>query len=600
MPMPPRLRRPTRWLVLVALLLAAAAGSAQPPNRKGQPKPPPKAPPVEEEDPAAKPVKPPPSLDDAPKPAAPAAPTEGPGVPPPPGVLVVGVRTLPVRMSPQFARTDSEVFALDLLFEGLLRPGPDAAGGLVYEPALARELPGLVPLGRTFTLTDATWADPARPDAKDRVTAGDIRTTIDKLKARRGQPGAEVADWIDAVTTAADHRGRITLTRGHIDPLSLLTFKVLPAAHKDDLTFATAPVGSGPFMYGGQKEQGGRMYALFPANPDYGKRPGQMGLPKLQAVWLVEARNPAADFKRKLFHFALTTHTSDLKEIEGVKKAAETPGQAGRLEVNIERIGRTDTLTGRRIYFLAVNHQSPLLGEGETGRRMRRFLGYAIRRDAILTDCFRAGFEKHHQPLSGPFPPGTWPCSPVAGSLDYPDVVRGSRPVSGNVDLELKYPDDDPVVAEACKRMADQVAELKAGVTLKLQPVKAENYYKEVFQERSFQLAYWHYDYPNDWFNPAGLFDAAAQEFQGRNFMRYVPPTALSNLLVKCQDRRDFGEVRQAMQQLHATFATEMPFIPLWHLDTHALLAAGLTTVPPANQLDPLAPFTHIEQWSVR
>ena len=52
--------------------------------------------------------------------------------------------------------------------------------------------------------------------------------------------------------------------------------------------------------------------------------------------------------------------------------------------------------------------------------------------------------------------------------------------------------------------------------------------------------------------------------------------------------------VRQAMRQLHATSATEMPFIPLWYLDTHAPLAAGLTTAP--AQLDPLAPFTHIEQ----
>ncbi len=144
------------------------------------------------------------------------------------------------------------------------------------------------------------------------------------------------------------------------------------------------------------------------------------------------------------------------------------------------------------------------------------------------------------------------------------------------------------------------MADLKCGVTLKPKAVEAADYHKRVFLERDFQLAYWHYDYPDEWFSPAGLFDPSAQDFQQRNFMRYDPPAEFQQLLLRCQDRREFGEVRRAMQQLHAAFVAEMPFIPLWHLDTHALLATGLTTVPPAAQLDPLSPFTHVEQWSVK
>src|SRR5438067_12782159 len=147
---------PLRWLLLAGLLLTVAAVPAQPPRGKAPPKAP--APPAEEEDPAAKPVKPPPRLEDEPKPEPP--PADGPGLPPPPGVLVVGVGRLPDLMSPRYARTDSEKFALDLLFEGLLRPGADGAAGRVYEPALAQELPALIPLGRAFSLTAATWADP--------------------------------------------------------------------------------------------------------------------------------------------------------------------------------------------------------------------------------------------------------------------------------------------------------------------------------------------------------------------------------------------------------------------------------------------------------
>src|SRR5262249_24205192 len=150
--------------------------------------------------------------------------------------------------------------------------------------------------------------------------------------------------------------------------------------------------------------------------------------------------------------------------------------------------------------------------------------------------------------------------------------------------------------AEACTMIARQVADLKCGVTLVPKAVDPADYYNQVFFERSFHLAYWHHDYPDEWFSPAGLVDPAAKEFRGRNFIQYTPPAAVQQVLLRCQDRREFEAVRTAMRQWHLAFLREMPVIPLWHLDTHALFAAGLTTVPPAALLDPLAPFTHVEQ----
>src|SRR5436190_142567 len=80
------------------------------------------------------------------------------------------------------------------LFEGLLRPAADSSAGRFYEPALARELPRLVTRGREFTLAaGAAWADPDHPNAAAPVTAADVKITVDKLKARAGQSGAEVA-----------------------------------------------------------------------------------------------------------------------------------------------------------------------------------------------------------------------------------------------------------------------------------------------------------------------------------------------------------------------------------------------------------------------
>jgi hypothetical protein len=144
-----------------------------------------------------------------------------------------------------------------------------------------------------------------------------------------------------------------------------------------------------------------------------------------------------------------------------------------------------------------------------------------------------------------------------------------------------------------------QLAEIQ--VPLKLIPLEPDELRRKVEVETDFHLAYWHYDYTDDWFSPAGLFDPKAQGSGNRNFMRYQPSADFGATLARCQDRRDFGEVRKAMQRLHAVFrTTEMPFIPMWHLDTHVLVADRLQVEPAVALLDPLAPFVHVDQWRFR
>src|SRR5262245_30442465 len=173
-----------------------------------------------------------------------------------------------------------------------------------------------------------------------------------------------------------------------------------------------------------------------------------------------------------------------------------------------------------------------------------------------MARCFLASSPRFHQPLDGPFPPGTWPCSPKAGKLDDPDLARSlaaarKRPP---VALELKYPDDDPAVKRACELMQQQVAALKAGVSLTLKPVPPDDLRQQVEVVNDYQLAYAHYDYPDEWFHPGGLLDPHARGLGNRNYLNYTPPPEFDGLLAACQNRRDFGALRQAMQQLHAEF----------------------------------------------
>ena len=94
--------------------------------------------------------------------------------------LRVGVRDLPGRMSPGLASTDSDLRAVELLFEGLVKLEPDGAGGARWEPGLGQGRPSLVPRGRRFRLPpDARWSD------GERITARDVAETVNLIKAGR-------------------------------------------------------------------------------------------------------------------------------------------------------------------------------------------------------------------------------------------------------------------------------------------------------------------------------------------------------------------------------------------------------------------------------
>ena len=86
---------------------------------------------------------------------------------------------------------------------------------------------------------------------------------------------------------------RITLKRGLFDPLSLMTFKVLPAKYlkdADDRSFAQEPIGSGPYQYLGIKKGNRGDYSQFLANPTYGRRAGKQELPRMPAIHFYETR----------------------------------------------------------------------------------------------------------------------------------------------------------------------------------------------------------------------------------------------------------------------------------------------------------------------
>jgi peptide/nickel transport system substrate-binding protein len=499
-------------------------------------------------------------------------------------ILFVGVSSLPEHMSPATAVTDSEKHAVELIFESLVKPQLDPGTGQTYEPGLAIDRPRVIPLGRQFQLVrDARWSN-AKTE-KETVTAIDVNRTIQLLRNPESKGYApEWGDLVDNPPPSSDpYVVNLTLRQGYLDPLSLMTFKVLPAASNldspDDSAFARKPIGSGPFQFQGKDGNA----VVFTANANY-RRTNKPGLPQIREIHFLHSDNPARDFADGKLHLLLDLPTDKIGQLKSLKGVT------------------VQTLPNRRIYFLAVNHRSRLLQNED----LRRAIAHAIDRTKILNDIFRGELKSDptppHRALNGPYPPGSWACKPNLPADPFdPALARvlaaKVKTISTRPKLSLKFPDDDPRVKRACEAIRDQVAALGIGLQLELEPKPPRQLHDEVEVGHDFELAYYHYDYPTEayWLWPLFNPNAKALDRGGKNFLGYQNDGQLESLFIRSMAYRDFQEVQRLTQEIHAYLHQKMPLIPLWQLDTHLAIHDDLKPV----RLDPLLVFTDVEQWKL-
>ena len=530
-------------------------------------------------------------------------------------ILYVGVPRLPERMSPATAGNDAERWAVELMFEGLLQALPDPELGRTYRPELAEKMPDIQPLGRDFRLLrNARWGSDKLRDVAD---ARDVRGTLELLRRIPDRRGAEGIDLFEPANRIEDpFRLQLTLRQGALEPLDLMTFKVLPAQWMmkqnlaaDDKDFALRPFGSGPFVYAGRENEGAERgdCAVFRANPYYGQRPGKVGQPAIREIrfYVPKPSNIVADFQSGQLHMLLDAPTPDLARI------------AADANVN-QRVKGYTAKTNRRIHMLAINHRRSALQNA----KVRRGLALAIDREAILKDVFRAETD-YHRALSGPFPAKAWATPPKAPPLSNPEFARQylSQGVAeqGPLRLTLRFPDNDSRVADACRQIKDQIdAEAKkAGVQidLTLEPLAPEVLRRRVEQEQDFDLAYYALDYADDRYRLGAFLDPHAAGLNGRNYTGYLAEGSratdadrrLGQLLGEVRQHRDFARVRELTHEIHKKFNDQMPFIPLWQLDRHMLVHDALEVrfadrpnpVSP-DLLDPAVIFTQVENWRLK
>jgi peptide/nickel transport system substrate-binding protein len=504
--------------------------------------------------------------------------------------LVVGVRELPISFSPATAVLDSEKQAVELLFENLVEPF-DAAGGQSYEPALAIDLPSLTPRGRELRLdADAYWSN------GDRVTATDVQETVRLMNHPAGLGRhLEWARVMDMPTTGRDaFTVHVGLRQGFIDPLSFMTFKILPASARldrpDDPQFARRPIGSGPYVLADETRLEAERQSrsvVFVANPSY-RRSSKPQMPHIQEIRFYQSRDPLADFAQGRLHFLADATAKETAELR-------RPGNG------LDGLVSLQTLRNRRIYFLAVNHRRRLL----QNTHLRKAIAHAINRTEILDELFRGDLknssETPHRPLNGPYPPGSWACDPTLPLDPYKRELAAkeaeeARKTFSKIRLTLKFPDDDDSVKQACTRIREQVQDA-AGIELVLVPTSRRSLHKEVETDHDYDLAYYSHDYPSEayWLWPLFNPEPRAREPGGRNYLGYHNDGSLERWFHRAMGHREFSKVQDCTHKIQAELWAKMPLIPLWQLDT--VVAVHKDLVP--SRIDPLLIFTDVERWKI-
>jgi ABC-type transport system substrate-binding protein len=520
-------------------------------------------------------------------------------------ILRVGVRELPKYMSPHTALTDSELRAVEMIFEGLVKFAPDGAGRGHYEPALAEGRPQVIELGRSFRLPDnVLWSD------NEPLTLADVKATMQAVRDGRG-PGHSLA-WQNLlspereVTSSGGRDGfriNVHLNKGYIEPLALMDAKILPRSalkpgQEDSETFGAKPVGSGPFVYAGMQGQQGRSFAAFVPNPNYAARPSKYGLPRFREVRFYTYTDDKVldDIRNKQLDLVL-----DLTADEAAAVREEQARSKHRFTVKLPAPNEPN----RRVYFLAINHRRAPLDD----KQLRGALSLAINREKLLDDHYRGKLKREvHKALNGPYPARCWACDPKLvsraekNSQDPFDPIGAKTKFAeaakklprGELTLTLKYPAGDKALAGAMNDLAAQVQEL-LGVKLEPVPVPARTLREAVEATGDFELAYCHFDFADDtyWLGP--LFGPKRRP--GGEVIDNVfgfKNDDLRRLLEESATYREFEKVQKCTQAIHKLVAREeTPLVPLWQLDPlHAVYEE--VKAPP---FDPQRVFTDIEKW---
>src|SRR5262249_32020309 len=131
-------------------------------------------------------------------------------------------------LTPGLAVTDSELRAVELLFESLIKVVPAPDGSMQFKPGLADGRPRVAPLGRQFHLPKLAVWSPDKDNKERETPPADIRYSVDQLKKGLAGRHAAYGDLLEEVEVTDPTRVTLNLKDGYLEPLAMMTFKLVP------------------------------------------------------------------------------------------------------------------------------------------------------------------------------------------------------------------------------------------------------------------------------------------------------------------------------------------------------------------------------------
>lgn len=452
----------------------------------------------------------------------------------PPGYLVVGIESYPLRLDPRYSTDANSVRVGHLIYDSLLRSDERS----VLRRQLAEDW---------RMLDDRTYLFELRKDVKFHdgrpLTAADVKFTYesilspDSLSPKRGP-----LKPLRAVEQSGAYQLRFHLHGAHAPFVEQFTLGIVPAGSSAAVDSEhRPPTGSGPFRV--EALQSGEKVTLR-ANLDYWE--GRPRLAGLVFKNVPDAMVRVLEFKQGAIDFM----QNDLE-----------PDMLPWLEKNTG--ADIEMHQGTTFQYIGVNLTHPILRR----HKVRQAIACAIDRDAIIRHLLNDLVTE----AGGLLSPHNWAYDGGARRWPY-DPERAKRLLD-----EAGYPDPDgdgPLARfrlsfkttniDLRRRLAETFKEqlMRVGIEIELRSYEWGTFFSDVKRGNFhlYSLAWVGIEDPDVYYQ---IFHSTAVPPDGDNRGRYNNP-ALDRLLERGRATLDRTERQRIYGEVQRLLAEDLPYIPLW------------------------------------
>jgi peptide/nickel transport system substrate-binding protein len=492
--------------------------------------------------------------------------------------------SLPTTMNPLFARSMVDRRTHELVFDRLF-----------YRSAVTAELKSRLIEEDTLSDDRRSITLDVRPGVRwhddEKLTARDICFTVDAMLDPR-TPSNTVAAWREVLESCEVSRGGKTATiyfqRPFHNPRSQLAFPVLPehafdgTAIPPDSDFSVRPVGSGPMR--GSK---GRREVRFTAHA------GVHHAPWIPVMRMAEGGDPLVQV-RTLLNGGIQGLVSVAPALRADMKASD--------DVAVKSYDL------RSWWFVALNTNRPPLDDPRVRRALNTGLDRRVLRELTM------GFDPNdtEQPcqfVSGPFIPSspyynrgvepqersdkaaTAEQMQAAGAVErHGGWVLDGEPVELRIGMHAAL---DREAKDLLNLVGNQLQE--AGFLRSVFKVSNDDWSTKAMtgqlgDDYDLLIGKWSFGVVED-ISP--LFHTRVGGHGSLNLFNYSDP-AVDRLLGRWHEARTDTEAQDAYHALHEHFATDLPYLFLWKLDTKSAWRMEVRN----NTITPYYYFTEFDRWS--